>query len=51
MRAILANIVLNFDMQLSEKTGKQWMDQKAYLVWDKTPLFINLKPVVQDVKA
>ncbi|KAB2571595.1 Cytochrome P450 monooxygenase rdc4 [Lasiodiplodia theobromae] len=51
MRAILANIVLNFDMQLSEKTVKNWMDQKAYLVWDKTPLYINLKPVAQDVKA
>ncbi|KAH7045270.1 benzoate 4-monooxygenase cytochrome P450 [Macrophomina phaseolina] len=44
MRAILANLVLNFDMILDERTDKHWIDQTSSLVWDKKRLLLKLKP-------
>lgn len=45
MRLILARIVYNFDMKLSE-TSKDWLrTQKAYFVWHKPRLNVHLFPV------
>ncbi|KAK3953247.1 cytochrome P450 [Pseudoneurospora amorphoporcata] len=44
MRLILAKIVFNFDMQLANH-GKDWLDQRGFIVWDKHPLPVYLTPV------
>lgn len=44
MRFILARFVWNFDLSLDERS-RNWMDhQQAYLIWEKPPLYMNLKP-------
>ncbi|CAG8958605.1 hypothetical protein HYFRA_00009922 [Hymenoscyphus fraxineus] len=44
MRYILARLLWNFDLEMTEQS-RNWMDnQKAYLVWDKPGLFLKLKP-------
>ena len=44
MRVILARLLWNFDLELANKDD-DWLDQKAFLAWDKKPLMVNLKPV------
>ncbi|KAI0898217.1 putative cytochrome P450 [Annulohypoxylon nitens] len=45
MRLILAKIVYNFDMSLAADSRDWLQDQKAYIVWDKPPLHVYLKPI------
>lgn len=40
----MAKILWNFDLGL-ETVSKDWMDQKAYLMWAKHPLMVKLTPV------
>lgn len=47
MRLILAKLVYNFDMSLAEDSREWLKDQKAFVVWDKPPLNVVLKPVVR----
>ncbi|KAI1823870.1 putative cytochrome P450 monooxygenase [Xylaria intraflava] len=45
MRLILAKIVYNFDLSIAEES-RDWMrGQKAFEIWDKPALHIDLKPV------
>lgn len=44
MRSILTAILLNFDIELAEQMKTNWLDQKAYFVWEKPPLYIKLNP-------
>ncbi|KAI1399693.1 cytochrome P450 [Hypoxylon fuscum] len=45
MRLILAKIIYNFDMKLSDDS-RDWMTgQKAYVVWEKPPLNVYMTPV------
>ncbi|KAI1317563.1 putative cytochrome P450 monooxygenase [Xylariaceae sp. FL0255] len=47
MRLILAKIIFNFDMRLDDG-AREWLStQKAYVIWDKPPLPVYLKPVVR----
>ncbi|KAJ5729028.1 uncharacterized protein N7483_003536 [Penicillium malachiteum] len=43
MRLILALIVFNFDMKISEES-QDWMNQKNFLMWEKGPLKVHLTP-------
>lgn len=44
MRFILARLIWNFDIDINEKS-REWMDhQRAYLIWEKPPLYVHLKP-------
>jgi hypothetical protein len=43
MRLILAKVVYNFDMELADKNAG-WLDQKAFVLWDKPPLEVYLTP-------
>lgn len=44
MRLVLAKLFWNFDFELADNSNK-WLDeQKTYLVWEKTPLMVNLRP-------
>ncbi|KAI0180566.1 cytochrome P450 [Hypoxylon sp. FL1284] len=44
MRLILAKIIFNFDMTLCDDS-KDWLNQRAYGIWDKPALNLYMKPV------
>lgn len=47
MKMVLAKVLLNFDLELSEKmTGVDWSDQKVYLLSEKTPMYVKMTPRV-----
>ncbi|KAI3319555.1 isotrichodermin C-15 hydroxylase [Xylariaceae sp. AK1471] len=48
MRLILAHIIFNFDMERTPgSNSKNWVDKQKnlFIIWDKTPLPIQLTPV------
>ncbi|KAF4550276.1 Cytochrome P450-like protein 72 [Elsinoe fawcettii] len=42
MRAILARVVWNFDLELSDQS-EGWLKQKSWIIWEKHPLLIRAK--------
>jgi len=44
MRLLLSKVVYNFDFELCPES-EGWLDQKAFLLWDKRPLMVKLKAV------
>lgn len=44
MRLILARVFWNFDMTLDSRSDK-WIDQRVFLLWEKSPLYVKLTPV------
>lgn len=43
MRLILALIIFNFDITLEDE-ARDWMNQRNFLMWEKTPLKVQLSP-------
>lgn len=43
MRLILTKLLYNFDIELCEES-KMWIDQKIFIMWDKSPLMCNIRP-------
>lgn len=43
MRLILALVIFNFDMKIAAES-KDWIRQRNYLMWDKGPLKVYLRP-------
>ncbi|KAE8379705.1 cytochrome P450 [Aspergillus bertholletiae] len=44
MRLILAHIIFNFDMKLSDDS-QDWIQQKNHVMWKKGPLKVQLTPI------
>ena len=44
MRLILARVLWNFDLKL-EAESANWADHRAFVLWEKPPLMVTLKPV------
>ncbi|GME30698.1 Cytochrome p450 protein [Neofusicoccum parvum] len=44
MRLIMANILWNFDLELCPGTG-DWMNQKAFVIWEKRDLMVKAKSI------
>lgn len=42
-RLVLARMIWNFTMELSEETDPDWEDQQVFLSWQKKPLMVKLK--------
>ena len=42
-RLVLARMIWNFTMELSEETDPDWEDQQVFLSWQKKPLVVKLK--------
>ena len=42
-RLILAKMVWNFDFELVDPNDSNWMDQKAYLVFEPKALWVTLR--------
>lgn len=47
LRLIMVKVIWNFDIELVDKTS-DWLDQKVFTLWEKTPLMVRLKPVQRD---
>jgi hypothetical protein len=46
MRLILARMIWNFDMEIAPDSWN-WINQKAYVVWEKPALNVRLAPVAR----
>jgi len=44
MNLTLAKLILNFDMEPSAKTIGDWTDTKVWLVHEKSPMYVKIKP-------
>lgn len=44
MRLTLAKLLWNFDFGLTDDSDTWLQTQKVYLIWEKIPLLINLRP-------
>ena len=43
MKLALANLVYAFDFELTaDKGNKNWIKQKVFTLWDKTPLMVKM---------
>lgn len=43
MRLILGKVLFNFDIEL-QPDSKRWNHQRTYLMWEKGPLNVSLRP-------
>lgn len=46
IKLIITKVFWNFDLVLSEKNHGDWSDQKTYLINEKKPLYVKLRPRV-----
>lgn len=44
MRLTLAKLLWNFDIELVDDSDRWLRDQKIYLIWEKTPMLVKLRP-------
>ncbi|KAF2205995.1 cytochrome P450 monooxygenase-like protein [Delitschia confertaspora ATCC 74209] len=44
LRLIIAKVLYNFDLELCLE-GSNWLDQPVYILWEKKPLMVKLRPV------
>jgi cytochrome P450 len=44
MRLVLARLYYAFDLEVCEESLK-WVEQRAFILWEKKPLFIKVKAV------
>lgn len=42
IRLIISTLLWNFDLELDDRTSKDWLDQKNFVVWAKKPLLVRL---------
>lgn len=47
MRLIFGSLVAYFDLTLCDES-RDWLNQKAYVLWEKTPLMLKLMPVAEE---
>lgn len=48
MRLIFASLLTNFDLKICDES-RDWMDQKAYVLWEKKQLMLTLTPVAEEI--
>ena len=47
MKMVLAKVLWNFDLELAEKMKEgDWTDQKVYLLNQKMPMYVKMRPRV-----
>lgn len=44
MRLIITRVLWNFDLALDARSDK-WIEQRVFLLWEKSPLYVKLIPV------
>lgn len=45
MRCIVARLVWGFEFEFESREGKDWARQRVFLVYEKGPLMVKLRPV------
>ena len=43
-RLVLARVLWNFDLELCDDTDADWLDQAAYVTWQRKALIVRLRP-------
>jgi hypothetical protein len=43
MKLVMAKLLWHFDLE--QRFPDNWGDQRVYLVWEKPPMMVKLKPV------
>jgi len=43
IRLVMVKLLWNFDIELREP-DKDWMNQRSWIMWDKGPMQVRLKP-------
>lgn len=52
LRLVLAHMIYNFDMELQSDSRHWAQDQKnLFIVWEKPPFNVRLRPLVQQSKV
>ncbi|KAI1121838.1 averantin oxidoreductase [Nemania abortiva] len=46
MKLVVARLVWEFDIE--NATEGDWMDQRVFMVWEKSPLYVKLRPARRD---
>ncbi|KAH8650038.1 putative P450 monooxygenase [Xylariales sp. PMI_506] len=46
MKMVMARVLFHFDLENCVEGN--WLDQKVYMVWDRPPLMVKLRPVNRD---
>ncbi|KAI0862123.1 averantin oxidoreductase [Xylaria cubensis] len=46
IKLVMARLIWHFDIE--NATEGNWLDQKVYIVWEKSPLWIKLRPAKRD---
>lgn len=44
LRITMAKLLWNFDFELTSPDEDWWNKQRTYLIWERLPLMVNLKP-------
>lgn len=44
MNLILVKLILNFNFELSERMVGDWTDTKVWLIHEKTPMYVKIRP-------
>lgn len=47
MRLVLARLLWEFDVELGDNV-ENWEEALVFLIWQKNPLWVRLKPVVTE---
>ncbi|KAL1857489.1 hypothetical protein Daus18300_010354 [Diaporthe australafricana] len=47
MRLIMSKVLWNFDVELCPQS-ENWIDQKVFILWEKGPLMVKMKPLKRD---
>jgi cytochrome P450 len=50
MRLVLARVFFRFDLEVCEES-RGWTEQRAFVLWEKKPLFCRLRPAAAAAAA
>lgn len=50
MRLAVGKLIFNFDFELYDES-RSWTRQKVYVLWEKNPLYVRIKPFVGEEKG
>lgn len=50
MRLAVGKLIFNFDFELYDES-RNWTRQKVFVLWEKNPLYVRVKPFVGDGKS
>lgn len=49
MRLAVGKLIFNFDFELYDES-RNWTRQKVFVLWEKNPLYVRVKPFVDETE-